>query len=86
MQTGAPSGLVAVAGATGVTAPMKIAQLFDVLMFVIDAVQPACVPVPVVIVPSVLPVDGGQNANDHHHDQQLDKRETLAVHLCPLWE
>src|SRR6266571_1009195 len=55
-QTGAPSELVAVAGATGVTAPMKIAQLFDVLMFVIDAVQPACVPVPVVIVPSVLPV------------------------------
>src|SRR5690348_13305582 len=24
--------------------------------------------------------DGGQNADDHHHDQELDQRETLAVH------
>src|SRR6266540_1854791 len=25
--------------------------------------------------------DGGQNADDHHHDQQLNERETLAVHF-----
>src|SRR4026209_49401 len=31
-------------------------QLFDVLALVTFVVQPACVPVPVVIVPSVLPV------------------------------
>src|SRR6266704_4627318 len=28
--------------------------------------------------------DGGQNADDHHHDQQLNEREALAVHLFPL--
>src|SRR5229473_2956709 len=28
--------------------------------------------------------DGGQNPDDHHHDQQLDERETLAVHLTLL--
>src|SRR2546427_3110007 len=27
--------------------------------------------------------DGGKNADDHHHDQQLNERETLAVHLVP---
>src|SRR4029077_13286907 len=31
--------------------------------------------------------DGGQDADDHHHDQQLDERKTLAVHLThtPVW-
>src|SRR2546425_12454051 len=28
--------------------------------------------------------DGGQNADDHHHDQQLNEREALAVHLTLL--
>src|SRR5256885_6797684 len=28
--------------------------------------------------------DGGQNADDHHHDQQFDERKTLAVHLTVL--
>src|SRR5712692_6833064 len=28
--------------------------------------------------------DGGKNADDHHHDQQLNERETLAVHLRNL--
>src|SRR2546430_5341155 len=27
--------------------------------------------------------DGGKNADDHHHDQKLNERETLAVHLVP---
>src|SRR2546422_7239146 len=27
--------------------------------------------------------DGGKNADDHHHDQKLNERETLAVHLGP---
>src|SRR5207249_4738632 len=31
--------------------------------------------------------DRGQNADDHDHDQQLNERKTLAVHLdIPLWE
>src|SRR2546430_14966163 len=25
--------------------------------------------------------DGGQDADDHHHDQQLDERKSLAVHV-----
>src|SRR2546422_1032695 len=30
--------------------------------------------------------DRGQNADDHDYDQQLNERETLAVHLhIPLW-
>ncbi len=33
-----------------------MAQLFGVLTFVMFTVHPACVPVPIVIVPSVLPV------------------------------
>src|SRR5438445_13852120 len=28
--------------------------------------------------------DGGKNADDHHHDQKLNERETLAVHLPNL--
>src|SRR5207247_7114555 len=27
--------------------------------------------------------DGGQNADDHHHDQQLNEREALAIHATP---
>src|SRR2546422_9880635 len=27
--------------------------------------------------------DGGKNTDDHHHDQKLNERETLAVHLGP---
>src|SRR2546430_7389961 len=30
--------------------------------------------------------DGGKNADDHHHDQKLNERETLAVHLGHLAE
>src|SRR3989442_9246460 len=30
--------------------------------------------------------DGGKNADDHHYDQKLNERETLAVHLRnPQW-
>src|SRR5439155_9206539 len=28
--------------------------------------------------------DGGQDADDHHHNQQLNECETLAVHLTLL--
>src|SRR6185437_12586591 len=28
--------------------------------------------------------DGGQDTDDHHHDQQLNERETLAIHLTLL--
>src|SRR5205823_12182515 len=27
--------------------------------------------------------DGGQDADNHHHDQQLNERKTLAVHVFP---
>src|SRR2546430_2646939 len=27
--------------------------------------------------------DRGQDADDHDHDQQLDERETLAIHVAP---
>src|SRR5947209_17130285 len=40
----------------GVVAPTKISQLLAVLALVTLAVQPACVPVPVVMAPSVFPV------------------------------
>src|SRR5205814_9290535 len=40
----------------GEVAPTKISQLLAVLALVTVAVQPACVPVPVVMAPSVLPV------------------------------
>src|SRR5574342_1328730 len=53
-QAGAPSE-VAIPRA-GVIAPTKISQLLAVLALVMLAVQPACVPLPVVTAPSVLPV------------------------------
>src|SRR5256885_3882416 len=40
----------------GDVAPTKISQLLAVLALVTVAVQPACVPVPVVMAPSVFPV------------------------------
>ena len=55
-QAGAPSE-VAMPSA-GVVAPTKISQLLDVFWLVMLAVQPACVPVPVVTAPSVLPTVG----------------------------
>src|SRR5438445_5024886 len=54
LQAGAPSE-VAMPRA-GVVAPTKISQLLAVLALVTLAVQPACVPVPVVMAPSVFPV------------------------------
>src|SRR2546427_2016552 len=47
-QTGAPSGSVVAAGVTGVTAPAQIAQLLEVVSFLIATVHPPYVPVPTV--------------------------------------
>src|SRR5207247_8159357 len=56
-QTGAPSGSVVAAGATGVTAPTYVAQLLDVFRFLIATIHPPCVPVPAVeLACTVFPV------------------------------
>ncbi len=54
MQAGAPSAVAMLRA--GDVAPTKISQLLAVLALVTVAVQPACVPVPVVMAPSVFPV------------------------------
>src|SRR5204862_7110826 len=54
LQAGAPSAVAMLRA--GDVAPTKISQLLAVLALVTVAVQPACVPVPVVMAPSVLPV------------------------------